>query len=288
MEELTHIKQLLFESCCGLEYDGKTVGTGWVADKNIIVSAGHLFTYGETSNIINPQEVNTKPIVACFFKEHPINTKDDNTKYKLKFVCGAYSKFPLIDYCVLKSEQSFEAEPLPIAQNTQLSGAFYTAGVGKKLGTLSHAEGTITGYRAENGGLSSLKLSSEQSGQEGYSGCPIYSVQDKGVIGIQSQMTVNEIGAEKNTILAFQIKYMLDRDLISAPEIYCMSSEESEFDKALSIRCKGDLAFKNGNIGEAHKHYNEAEILLLRLVGKESRYIDDIRKRKNKCTSRKQ
>lgn len=301
MEGLTRIKESLLKSCCTIIYNNSVKGTGWVAGKNLIVSAGHCFSEVELEQI-NADEINKGEIRARFRSEPSCqalgttmnrslglnfqsNANKENTwkDYKAEFLCGAYSNNPLIDFCVLRTVDTLQVDALPIAEKDCLEGDFYTAGYGETLERVSSGEGKILGLINGDEEYRPLKLSSKQCSELGYSGAPIYSQIADGVIGIQSRITEKEIGAESETILAFPIKYLIDNKILDTPLSFFGAIEKSDLDKAMSLRDKGDVFFAESDYKNAKKNYTKAKEYLIGAVGEKGAYIDDINRRIGNC-----
>lgn len=288
MEDVTRVKSLLFASCCIIWYNGKVVGTGWVAPGNKIVSAGHLFTGNNICDNIKARSVNTKQIKACFFDLPEelacYEIKATQVEYEIKFICGAYTLEPLVDFCVLQAERKIVQQPLPIASKLLLAGSFFTAGIGSELQRLSNAEGTIDGLVAQSNGTPYIKLNSQVCAQYGFSGCPIYSLKSGGVIGIQARKMNRAAEAESNTVFAYHIGAAL-RKVLDEPTSFQGFSTKPPLDKAMDLRDEGNYLLANGNAKEARICYKEAEKLLIQAIGKEGPYIVDIQNRIKKCSS---
>lgn len=279
MEELTQVKELLMESCCLIVFQGMAVGTGWLFNNNKIVSAGHCFTGLQERKYINPKEINNQQIEAHFFNQSGENI------YSLQFLCGVYTKKPLVDFCILDAKNVTNLRSLPIANTICLEGRFYTAGFGKTLQRISNAEGDIIGLAQETGGRSVLKLSSEQCCEEGYSGCPIYSSKARGVIGIQSEITKKNVGSESKTILAYPIMNLVEDNVLKRPESFHGLPKYNDLDIGMHYRNQGDRCFEAKSFKEAREYYIQAKIYLTNAIGERGAYINDIDKRIKRCKS---
>lgn len=280
------IKLDILQSCCILLYNNKVVGTGWVVkDYNLVISAGHLFTDGKDCISIDTEGVNVAPIHGKFICVSEDGENNTNI-VDLQFLCGAYQHSPLIDYCLLRPTKPISIKGLPLANKTCWEGNFYSAGYGRSLATLSNAEGQIIGHHANENGRLILKLSSEQSCEQGYSGAPIYSERASGVIGIQSEITPHKYGAESKTILAYPIEYLLKQNIIKSlvnPSLPRLT-EKSDLDAGLDILKKGDSFRDNNDLSNAKKCYNEAKKCFIKAVGEKGVYVDAVNKRIRECS----
>lgn len=266
------IKKLLYEACCSIHIGGRIVGTGWVASDCCIVSAGHLFT----------EIVPGEKITAHF---------SNNRTYSLKVRSAEYTHDPLTDYAIL--QPLLEKIDAPILNCSDLmvpSGKFYTCGNGKTLMTLSSAEGKILGYvKNSQDGKALLKATSPQSGEPGYSGCPIYSANANAVVAIQSEATSCGSGPERDTLLAYPLKYFwaelsnsLKDSSIETEEdplgLACIISE-TEFDRANIYVRGGDQMCAKGMPGAALRYYKIAKKIFEAEAGVASKYVVKIQRR---------
>lgn len=275
------IKKLLYEACCSIQIGGKIVGTGWVASDCCIISAGHLFAE------IMPGE----KITAHF---------SNNRMYFLEVRSTEYTRDPLTDYAILRPlSRKIDAPILKCSSRIELSGKFYTCGNGKTLMALSNAEGKIVGYaeNSNNDVRSLLKVTSSQSGEPGYSGCPIYSANANAVIAIQVEATSCESGPERDTILAYPLKYFwvelsnsLENGFIETKEdplgLACIASE-TEFDRANVYVRGGDQMCAEGMYGVALQYYKIAKKIFEAEVGVASKYVVSIQRRIEKTEKRR-
>ena len=79
------------------------------------------------------------------------------------------------------------------------------------LDGFTDAEGTIVDTHFIEGSKKFFfKLSSEQVGQLGFSGAPIFAIADKSVVAIQCEASIVDIGAERDTAFAFPLCQLLD------------------------------------------------------------------------------
>lgn len=267
------IKKLLYEACCSIYIGGKIVGTGWVASDCCIISAGHLFA----------EMVPGEEITAHF---------SNNRMYSLEVKSREYTHDPLTDYAILRPQSGkIDAPILECSDCIELSGKFYTCGNGKTLMALSSAEGEIVGYaeNSNNDVRSLLKVTSPQSGEPGYSGCPIYSANANAVIAIQVEATSCKSGPERDTILAYPLKYFwvelsnsLKNDFIETKEdplgLACIDAE-TEFDRANVYVRRGDQMCADGIHDVALQCYKIAKKIFEAEVGVASKYVVNIQRR---------
>lgn len=275
------IKELLYKACCSILIGEKIVGTGWVASDCCIISAGHLFAG------IMPGE----KIIAHF---------SNNRMYSLEVSSTEYTHDPLTDYAILRPlSGKIDAPILECSDCIELSGKFYTCGNGKTLMALSNAEGIIIGYaeNSNNDVRSLLKVISSQSGEPGYSGCPIYSANANAVIAIQVEATSRESGPERDTILAYPLKYfwvelsnLLKNGSIETREdplgLACIALE-TEFDRANVYVRGGDQMYTEGMYEVALRYYKIAKKIFEAEVGVASKYVVNIQKRIERTEKRR-
>lgn len=267
------IKKLLYEACCSIYIGGRIVGTGWVASDCCIVSAGHLFT----------EIVPGEKITAHF---------SNNRTYFLEVRAKEYTHDPLTDYAILRPLLGkIDAPVLESSDRMVLSGKFYTCGNGRTLTTLSSAEGEILGYAqsSKSYGKALLKATSPQSGEPGYSGCPIYSANANAVIAIQSEATSCGSGPERDTFLAYPLKYFWTElnnsmkdgsiEVKKDPLGLAYIVSETEFDRANVYVRGGDQMCAEGMPGAALRYYKIAKKIFEAEVGFSSKYVVNIQRR---------
>lgn len=274
------VKKLLYDACCSILIDGNIVGTGWVASSCCIVSAGHLFT----------KIVQNNTVVARFA---------NGCSYPLEIGLVEYIHDPLTDYAILKPLFGEIVSPaLKCLPQIVTSGKFYTCGNGETLTLLSSAEGEILGYaqNSKNDRKPLLKVSSRQCGEPGYSGCPIYSAEVGAVIAIQSETTVCKSGSERDTILAYPLKYFWEElnsllnvvsiELKEDPLGLASIVAETEFDRASLYLKSGDQMCAKGKPSIALQYYKIAKKIFESETGVASKYVANVQKKIKKIEKR--
>jgi len=272
------LKEVLYSACCTIQVDKQVIGTGWVASKCCIISAGHIFAEIRKDASIKAQ----------FTNNYECNLVIDRCEYY---------RDPLIDYAILRpcfGEVSIM--PLKISESYSLSGKFLTCGYGRTLAALSHAEGRIIGFGGKTENKRLLKLSSSQCGDFGYSGSPIYSIGDDAVIAIQSETSKQDIGAERDTIIAYplrnfwrelnqSLKHSSAADFEDPLGLMCVVFA-TEFDRAMAYCKGGDKMCETGQFATAIRYYDIAEKIFRIETGTASKYVRNISRKIQRAKNR--
>ena len=196
MEKTINYMKQMEESVCKISIDKKVCGMAFIVSGNFLLSAGHIFA-----------NLNSNQLITAEFL--------DGTQASLNLLHYRYDKNHLIDYAILNMESNFSKNKgLPMAFPKNITGKFIALGNGKILPGFSNSQGEITGLYLKSEDEFMIKLSSKEQGQEGFSGAPIFSIACGAVIGIQSEMTIKDSGAERDTSLAFPL-YRLKDDVIA-------------------------------------------------------------------------
>ncbi len=259
------LKQALYSACCTIQVNKQVIGTGWVASKCCVISAGHLFAEIRKGASIKAQ----------FTNNYECNLVIDKCEY---------CKDPLIDYAILRPcSGEVSIMPLKISESYSLSGKFLTCGYGRTLAALSHAEGRIIGFGGKTENKHLLKLSSSQCGDLGYSGNPIYSIVDDAVIAIQSETSKQNVGAERDTIIAYPLKNFWRELNQSLTHSSAADFEDplglrrvvfaTEFDRAIAYCKGGDKMCEAGQFAAAIRYYDIAEKIFRKETGTASNYV---------------
>lgn len=225
-------QDLIEAAVCRISFDNGLNVTAFAVNSKYLLSAGHAFD-GRTK--------------GSHYKAEFLN----GTHCSVKIVESAYDREHAIDFAVLEFvESDLYMTPLPILCARKSSGNFISIAFGEKLRGFSSMRGKIIGtyYIDDNAYL--LKLSSGQAGQLGCSGSPIFSINDKAIIAIQCETTTNDIGSERDTILAFPLsrlpKHLTNKCLQSRPIVYTSTLIERYllplFGKSLlCLKCSDNL-----------------------------------------------
>lgn len=188
MEEvIQRIKRAICRLIVGDKY-----ATGFFIEKGYILSVGHLFP-----DINSPMR-----IFAQFI---------DGTRMEVELISRVYNKQRGEDFAILNPEYEKEnLEFLPISLEENLEGEVVSIGCGEVLKDFSSAKGEILGGDFINNKDYLLKIHSKELGQLGFSGAPIFSLKRQAVVAIQCEATINEVGAERDTVLAFPLNRLAE------------------------------------------------------------------------------
>ena len=233
MEQERKYQKLVEGAVCRIIFDDNSYVTGFAVNRKYLLSAGHAFAHA---------------VKDTSYKAEFLN----GARCSVKIIEKAYVREHVVDYAILEFEE-FDPNitPLPVSFPKRYSGNFISVGVGEKLNDFSSVKGSIIGnYYHHSDKEYLLKASSGQAGQLGYSGSPIFSIVDKSVVAIQCEATINDLGAERDTILAFPLcrlpedlsnKYFQNRPIVHAStfiEKYLLPS----FGKSLlCLECSDNL-----------------------------------------------
>ncbi|MEY8389267.1 serine protease [Oscillospiraceae bacterium 38-13] len=201
MEEERKYKQLIEQSVCKIMVSGAVCVTAFAISKIHLLSVGHAFESYDGFSLLTAEFVNGNSL-------------------QVKVLNHKYDHERGIDYAILEiaGDVDSQVNPLPISFPERASGKFISLGIGKLLSGFSDAEGSIIGNYFIQGSNSCeylFKLSSGQAGQSGFSGAPIFALENNAVIAIQCEATIADIGAERDTVLAFPLKRLLDDPVMS-------------------------------------------------------------------------
>lgn len=187
-------------SCKVIVNESNAEGTGWLCSGcGHIITAGHLFVEDkQTLNAyvkvnVKVQFIGYNPVVANVL----IAQRDDEKA---------------IDYAVLKIEELYDGMlPLHIDTSLNLEGSVKICGFGNIFdNVLTPADGIIEGKAVSMDGETYwLKLNAQNAVQQGYSGGAVISLKSNAVIGIQTDASTKEIGADSNTTFAMPIGRIL-------------------------------------------------------------------------------
>lgn len=196
MEKAVEYQKLIENAVSQIFVNGNKYATAFVIKDQYLLSAGHPFEKLERG-----QRMTAKFIDG---KEAPI-----------QLIRCVYDAEHLKDYAIFKAEKgSFGRKSLPLLFDENVEGDFISTGSGDIFPGFSNSKGECVGRYYHNDHEYFLKLTSGQSGQAGFSGAPIFSLLYGAVIGIQCEATINDIGAERDTVLAFPIIRLLEDEMV--------------------------------------------------------------------------
>ena len=207
MEQEREYQRLIENSVCQIVKGDDSKVTAFVINANYLLSVGHAFINYKTGTSFR----------AIFL---------DKSYCDVALIESAYDQELLLDYAILEFKSApANASYMPISFTKGYSGSFISGGFGKTLNKLSNVRGKILGNLYHSDKLFLLKATSGQAGEMGFSGSPILSLEEKSVVAIQCEATNNDIGAERDTILAFPLcrlpqrlidRYCQPRSIIAA------------------------------------------------------------------------
>lgn len=188
MDKTSKITDILKKGVCKLEVNDK-FGTAFFFKNTYLMSAGHLFEEND--------------IGQCFYAS---NIEGQN--FSVQLIGREYDYDKALDYAILKTNVLLDSmKPLPVIYDKYQGGKIMSLGVGEVFREdFTTVSGEISGENIVNEEDYFIKIKSADLGQMGFSGAPIFSVDAGAVIGIQSEMTINETGAERDTTLAFPLQ----------------------------------------------------------------------------------
>ncbi len=184
-------------SCKVIVNDGDVEGTGWLCSNcGHIITAGHLF-------------VEDKQMLDSYVK-----VKVHFIGYNLvvaNLLIAQRDDEKAIDYAVLKMEKLFsEMLPLHIDTSLNVKGSVKICGFGNIFNALTYADGVIEGKAVRMDGEAYwLKINAQNAVQQGYSGGAVVSLESNAVIGIQTDVSTRENGADSSTTFAMPIDRIL-------------------------------------------------------------------------------
>lgn len=233
MEKEREYQKLIENAVCRITIDEKSYVTAFAVNNKYLLSAGHSFVGLAKDFCCIAEFING----AC---------------YRVKVIHAVYDHEQLVDFAILEFlDVNFNITPLPVSFFPDFFGEFISIGSGEKLSGFSSLRGNIVGkYYNSNDKEYFLKASSGQAGQLGYSGSPIFSLNDKSVIAIQCEATLNDVGAERDTILAFPLSrlpsHFINAYLQNKPVVYTSTLIENYllplFGKSLlGLECSDNL-----------------------------------------------
>lgn len=195
MEKAGEIVERLKQGVCKIVLDEKWA-TAFLYRANYLMSVGHIFENTEIQSNIHVSFLSGEEADA-------------------QLIYSVYDKQNSRDFSILKLKQSLvKTKALPISLLKYTGGKIVTVGVGEILKNFSSAEGEIIGELSISKNEYLIKICSEQLGQAGFSGAPIFSVKANAVIGIQCEAVINDLGAERDTVLAFPLERLKEDNVI--------------------------------------------------------------------------
>ena len=194
MEKASEINERLKQGICKIIV-GDIWATAFLYRTGYLMSVGHIFENARAQTEIRVLFLNGEETKACL-------------------VYSVYDRKNGRDFSILELKKSqIKAKVLPISLSKYSGGKVATMGAGEVLNNFSSAEGEIVGELSIDKDEYLIKICSEQLGQAGFSGAPIFSLKDNAVIGIQCEATANDLGAEKNTVLAFPLERLKEDNI---------------------------------------------------------------------------
>lgn len=209
MEKIVSIIERIKQGVCKIEVE-EEYAIAFLYKDSYLLSVGHIF-----------ENINSESHICAHF----IN----GIKVNAELLYRIYDQKNGRDYSILKLSYAIKnTRSLPISLAKYTGGKIATIGSGEILKDFSSAEGEIVGEHIIDNEEYLIKICSGQLGQMGFSGAPIFSLEDCAVIAIQCEATINEIGAERDTILAFPLerlaedaiamKYIAEKKKVKASE----------------------------------------------------------------------
>jgi hypothetical protein len=200
--------ELLAQAVCAV-FVKDSRATAWLfSEEGHLLTVGHLFAEADPSDLM---------VEVQFL---------DEGRLKARTLYRVYNKRAADDFAILKlvdPAQVAHRNPLPVAMVERVEGFWKLQGYGKTLGGRSAGKGEFLG-RAEIYSSDDFffKLDSKQTGEAGFSGSPIFSDELQAVVGIQTEATKTELGAERDTVLAVPLwriekQWTKFRSLVSEP-----------------------------------------------------------------------
>ncbi|MDQ2975485.1 MAG: serine protease [Acidobacteriota bacterium] len=182
------VDELLAQAVCAIFVDNSKA-TGWLFSEE-----GHLLTVGH----VFPPDAQGTDVEVQFLDDIP---------RKAHKLYSAYSQQTADDFAILQLEDSAplaNREPLPVAFVPSVKGQWRLQGYGKTLGQQSGGRGEFVGLAQVQNSSDDFffKLDSKQAGESGFSGSPIFSEELQAVVAIQTEATIADLGAERDTVLA--------------------------------------------------------------------------------------
>lgn len=191
MEKIANTIEQIKQSVCRIEIEDH-YAIAFLFKEGYLLSVGHIF-----------EKTNPESHICAYF----INEK----KVEVELLYSIYDQSRGRDYSILRLSQNIENTfPLPISLSKYTGGKIATIGFGEVLNSFSSAEGEVVGEHIIRSNEYLLKICSGQLGQVGFSGAPIFSFEDQAVIAIQCEATINEVGAERDTALAFPLERLIE------------------------------------------------------------------------------
>lgn len=196
MEKELKYQQLVHDASCIIFNNEISLSMAFAISDKYLLSVGHCF--------------NTFPR-GSKFKARFAN----NSIYDVKVVYTQFDTNLSLDFSILCIVNALlSIEPLPIKFPINASGKFISIGNSPILPYFSAANGEIIGhYEAQNSDNFFFKLDSKHSGQIGFSGAPIFSLNEQAVIAIQCEATETITGPERDTVLAFPLARLLNDNI---------------------------------------------------------------------------
>ncbi len=185
------ISQRLKEAVCKVKIGTENSVMAFAINNDYFLSVGHAFVNCSIGDEFQ----------ASFVNKNNVNVK------LLEFRFDRKTGF---DCAILKNLDNTKVIPLPLAFAKEEISGFVTVGSGEILSGFSSAEGRIIGNHHIDESNYMFKLHSHQSGQLGFSGSPIFSTTSNSVVAIQCEATDNDMGAERDTVLAFPLARLLN------------------------------------------------------------------------------
>ncbi|HKQ52332.1 MAG TPA: serine protease [Pyrinomonadaceae bacterium] len=181
---------LLPQATCAVLLDNELKGTAWlVSDEGHLLTAGHIFHGVAPSVEIQVRFLNDAPL-----KAHRITRE--------------YAPESGVDFAILTIDsQQGRRTPLPVSLAEMVEGRCRIQGYGKTLYEQSAGLGEFVGrhYPQDFTENAIFIVRTQETGEPGFSGAPVFSETLGAVVGIQTEATTAETGAGRDTVLAMPL-----------------------------------------------------------------------------------
>lgn len=184
------VDEWLSQATCAIMVDGEIIGTAWlISDDGYLITAGHVLGLDEPIDEVEVRFIGHMP-------------------QKAQRIVSMFDQERGIDFAILKLATPLpNLRPLPISLARSVNGRFKSCGYGKTLGDQSIGLGEFVGVFYRNNSQNSLlfRLRSPELAEEGYSGAAIFSEDLQAIVGIQTEVALQRVGAGRDTILAMPL-----------------------------------------------------------------------------------
>lgn len=192
------VDDLLAQAVCAVVLRN-TRATAWLfSEEGHLLTVGHLFDSTDLPGTV---------VEFQFLNDIP---------RKARKLYSAYNQSIAEDFGILQVEDLAaigSRQPLPVALVQSVEGDWRLQGYGKTLRQQSGGRGSFVALAHVQNSSDDyfFKLDSKQTGESGFSGSPIFSETLKAVVAIQTEATIGEVGAERDTVLAVPLYRIAER-----------------------------------------------------------------------------